>query len=121
MTPSAQPTSLPALLYLLSIDLDRHKLADRKKTGYIVRAAALVDLSLRGNLTADADGTVRIRGHAPTGDPVLDTVLRGIADDHHRSWKDWIRRHDHETLDALEDQLISAGAVSVERRAFLGD
>lgn len=120
MNSTAPATTLPAMLYLLSIDLDKHKLADRKKTGYILRAAALIELAVRGNL-ADVDGKVRVRNDMATGDPVLDAVLAEIAATRDRSWKDWTRHHDGEMVDAVEAQLVRAGSIAVHKHALLGD
>jgi hypothetical protein len=120
MPSSVHTQSLPELLYLLSIDLAKHKQSDRQKIGYIVRAAALTELGLRGSV-ADADGKVQVRRDASTGDPLLDSVLHEIADDRQRSWKDWVRRRERQTLDALENQLKGTGAITIEKHVVLGD
>ena len=75
MTSSAPINSLPSMLYLLSIDLDKDQVPDRQKVGYVLRAAALVELDRRGNLT-DVDGKVHVARDDATGDPVLDQVTR---------------------------------------------
>ncbi len=120
MPSSVHTESLPELLYLLSIDLAKHKQSDRQKIGYIVRAAALTELGLRGSV-ADADGKVQVRRDASTGDPLLDSVSHEIADDCQRSWKDWVRRRERQTLDALENQLKGTGAITIEKHVVLGD
>jgi hypothetical protein len=117
---SADTLSLPELLYLLGIDLDKHKQSERLKLAYVVRAAALTELSLRGNIV-DANGKIDMHHESSTGHPVLDGVLHEIADDRPRSWKDWIRRHERQTLEAVESQLKSAGAITIEKHLLLGD
>lgn len=120
MSSPARPDSLPALLYMLGIDLDAHKVPDRKKLGYVLRAATLVELGLRDNL-ADSDGKVQVTREARTGDAVLDTVLGEIAGDRGRKWKYWVRLNAGGTLSAVESHLVGAGAVQVRRRTLLAD
>jgi hypothetical protein len=105
---------------MLGIDLDAHKVPDRKKLGYVLRAAALVELGLRGNL-ADSDGKVQVTREARTGDAVLDTVQGEIAADRARKWKYWVRHNAGGTLSAVESQLVGAGAIKVQRRTLLAD
>jgi hypothetical protein len=62
-----------------------------------------------------------VRSDAGIGDPLLDSVLREIAADRPRSWKDWIRRHDGDAVQAVEDQLTADGTVVIERRTLWGD
>jgi hypothetical protein len=115
-----QANSLPALLYLLSIDLDKAKVPDRRKTGYVLRAAALIELGLHGKV-ADVRGKAHVTDAGGTGDPVLDRVLGEIARDRDRKWEHWVRRNGRDTLDAVERQLVSAGAITVRKRTFLAD
>nr|WP_202487646.1 GPP34 family phosphoprotein [Streptomyces sp. SID8354] len=84
---------------------------DRSRTELLVRAAALVDLALRGRLREDG-GTVTVSGTEPTGDPVLDGVLRDAADGH--GWKQLVRRHRKRTLTEVEDRLAAKGLLTVE-------
>lgn len=120
MSSSRQANTLPAMLYLLSINLDKAKVPDRQKLGYVVRAAALIELGLRGKV-ADVDGKAHVTDAASTGDPVLDKVLGEITRDRDRKWKHWVRHHSGDTLGAVENQLVSAGAVTVRRRTLLAD
>jgi Golgi phosphoprotein 3 (GPP34) len=78
------PESLPARLYLLAYDRRRQRLTARTQLGYVLRAAALADLELRGNLT-DQDGKARVAGDRVVADPVLDAVLQEIAGSRPRS------------------------------------
>jgi hypothetical protein len=112
--------SLPAMLYLLSIDVDKEKVPDRTKIGLVLRSAALFELVLRGYLT-DVKGKAHPASEAAANDPVLDLVLGEIAKERDRGWSHWIRHHASGTLTAVEDQLMSTGAIKLRRRALLGD
>ncbi|WP_370948188.1 GPP34 family phosphoprotein [Amycolatopsis sp. cg5] len=111
--------SLPAQAYLLALNVERHRLPDRQRAGYLVRAAALTDLLTRGRLTDD-DGVVSPAAAAPTGDVVLDDVLAQIAEQRPAKWKTWIRRDFRGTLAAVEAQLEAAGIIRVDHTRVLG-
>ena len=100
---------LPCLMYLLAHDDAADGPYDRSRTGLLVRAAALVDLALRGRLREDG-GAVTVSGTEPTGDPVLDGVLRDAAGGH--GWKHLVRRHRKRTLTEVEDRLAAAGLLT---------
>ncbi|MEU0967049.1 GPP34 family phosphoprotein [Streptomyces sp. NPDC005917] len=102
---------LACLLYLLAHDEAAEGPYDRSRTELLVRAAALVDLALRGRLGEDG-GTVTVSGTQATSDPVLDGVLRDAADWH--SWKHLVRRHRKRTLTEVEDRLAAAGLLTVK-------
>src|SRR3982074_1603007 len=85
ISPRVQARSLPALLYLLGIGLENEKVPDRKKLGYVMRAAALIDLVLGAKL-ADVGGRARVTSEHGTGDAVLDNVLDEIASHRGRKW-----------------------------------
>lgn len=101
---------LACLMYLLAHDEAAEGPYDRSRAGLLVRAAALADLASRGRLT-EADGEVTVSGTEPTGDPVLDGVLRDAAGGH--GWKHLVRRHRERTLAAVEDRLAAAGLLTV--------
>ncbi len=98
---------LTRLIYLLAHDPAAQAPYDRSRTRLLVRAAALVDLASRGRLGED-DGTVTVLGTGPTGDPVLDGVLRDVAAGH--GWRHLVRRHRRRTLTQVEDRLAATGA-----------
>ncbi|WP_336114748.1 GOLPH3/VPS74 family protein [Streptomyces sp. PTD9-10] len=102
---------LACLMYLLAHDDAAEGPYDRPRTELLVRAAALVDLALRGRLVEDG-GTVTVSGTHPTGDPVLDGVLRDAAAGH--GWKRLVRRHRKRTLREVEDRLAAAGLLTVK-------
>lgn len=97
-------------MYLLAHDDAADGPYDRSRTELLVRAAALTDLALRGRLVEN-DGTAAVSGTEPTGDAVLDGVLRDAADGH--SWKHLVRRHRKRTLTEVEDRLAAAGLLTV--------
>ncbi|PBC93502.1 uncharacterized protein (TIGR04222 family) [Streptomyces sp. Ag82_O1-15] len=98
-------------MYLLAYDDAAEGPYDRSRTELLVRTAALVDLALRGRLEEDGGGTVTVSGAQPTGDPVLDGVLRDAAAGH--GWKRLVRRHRKQTLTQVEDRLAAAGVLTV--------
>lgn len=93
-------------MYLLAYDDAAEGPYDRSRTELLVRTAALVDLALRGRLEEDGGGTVTVSGAQPTGDPVLDGVLRDAAAGH--GWKRLVRRHRKQTLIQVENRLAAA-------------
>ncbi|MFJ4584111.1 GOLPH3/VPS74 family protein [Streptomyces echinatus] len=101
---------LTHLIYLLAHDPAAQAPYDRSRTALLVRAAALADLASRGRLGED-DGTVTVLGTRPTGDPVLDGVLRDAATGH--GWQHLVRRHRKRTLTQVEDRLAAAGLLTV--------
>ncbi|HEX4721509.1 MAG TPA: GPP34 family phosphoprotein [Pseudonocardiaceae bacterium] len=119
MAARTPPDTLPARLCLLGWDADKQRFTQGQELGYVVRGAALVDLSLRGCLSDD-EGKVRASGSKRTGDRVLDDVLRQIGEDRPRSWGAWVRRGARPTLAAVQDQLASARIASVDERRRLG-
>lgn len=93
-------------MYLLAYDDAAEGPYDRSRTQLLVRTAALIDLAWRGRLKEDGGGTVTVSGAQPTGDPVLDGVLRDAAAGH--GWKRLVRRHRKQTLPQVEDRLAAA-------------
>jgi hypothetical protein len=102
---------LASLLYLLAYDEAAEGPYDRSRTRLLVRAAAVIDLALRGRLGQDA-GTVTVSGTESTGDPVLDGVLRDAGAG--RGWKHLVRRHRKQTLTEVENRLAAAGLLTVK-------
>ncbi|MET8451955.1 GPP34 family phosphoprotein [Streptomyces sp. NPDC005209] len=102
---------LACLMYLLAHDDAAEGPYDRSRAELLIRAAALVDLALRGRLGEDG-GTVTVSDTRPTGDPVLDGVLRDAAAGH--GWKHLMRSHRKRTLTEVEDRLAAAGLLTVK-------
>lgn len=112
------PASLAATLFLLAYDPDRGRLGRTEELRYLLRGAALIDLSQRG-CVADRDGRVRASGTRRTGDPLLDALLREIAEANPKPWRHWIRRGGG-TVGAVRDQLADAGTIRVTTTRVLG-
>ncbi|MFF4901923.1 GPP34 family phosphoprotein [Streptomyces sp. NPDC001068] len=107
--------ALPYRMYLLALDDTARGPYDRTRTGFLVRAAALTELVLRGHLVESADGVRRVTAAGPAGDPVLDGVLEEVTDAPH-GWKTLVRRHRARTLRAVEDRLAALGSLTVDTR-----
>jgi Golgi phosphoprotein 3 (GPP34) len=116
---SGYPESLPGQLYLLAYDQRRERLTARTQLGYLMRAAALTDLRLRGHI-ADEGRKVRVTSPGGVADPVLGGVLRELAESRPRSWTRWVRRGARRTRLAVRDQLATGGWIRVEPRRLLG-
>jgi hypothetical protein len=112
------PDTLPAKVYLLACDVERHRLRG-SNVALVVRGALLAELSLRGCVTEE-DGAVRASGTRRTGDPVLDEALRTMGDDRARSWRSWLRRGARPTLAAVRRQLESVDLIRTEPQRILG-
>ncbi|MFG2721869.1 GPP34 family phosphoprotein [Streptomyces sp. NPDC048416] len=107
--------SLYGRMYLVAYDTDTGALYDRTRAGFLLRVAVLAELAGLGRVV-DAAGQVAVADSRPTGDPVLDPVLRR-AGAHRRTWKAWVRADRKETLGAVEDRLAELGLVTVRERA----
>jgi hypothetical protein len=114
------PESLPAQMYLLAYDSDKNRLTARSQLGLILRAAALTELYLTDRLT-DESGHPRAVDGRPTGDPLLDDLVRQIADHRPRSWHRWIGRQENSTLRAVRDRLEADQVIKVDHRRLLPD
>lgn len=102
---------LPSLMYLLAYDDAAEGPYDRRRTQLLLRAAGLIDLALRGRLR-ERDGSVTVSGARPTGNPVLDGVVRDAGAGH--GWKHLVRTHRKRTLTEVEDRLAAAGLLTVK-------
>ncbi|RVU22241.1 GPP34 family phosphoprotein [Streptomyces antnestii] len=105
-------------MYLTAYDTSAHDLYDRTRTGFLLRAAVLAELAIRGHL-AESGGDVTVATPGPTGDPVLDLTLDRVAGDR-RGWKSWIKHDRKETLLAVEDRLAAQGVLAVEDKKSFG-
>lgn len=113
------PDALAARLFLLAHDPERGRLAARSKLGKLLRAAALIDLQLNGNL-ADDNGRARLTTAAPPYDPVLAGVLEDIRAVGPRKWRHWIDRRQRGIARAVRDDLERARLIKVEPHRILG-
>ncbi len=114
------PDALAARLFLLAYDPSTGRLAGRwTKLGRTLRAAALVDLQLSGNL-ADDNGRARLTTAADPVDPVLAGVLKDIRRVGPRKWRTWVDRHHGRIVRDVRDELERARLIKVERYHALG-
>ena len=98
---------------------ERKKLTRTSRLHYLVRAAALEELTLRGLITDD-DGKPKVVSREVTGDPVRDGVLALIRDSGRRGWKHWISKQAGKSRNAQRDRLVAERIIRIERRRVLG-
>jgi hypothetical protein len=110
--------TLPARIYLLACDTDRHRLRGHD-IEIVVRAALLAELNLRGCLVEEGR-VVRSDNSRRTGDALLDDELRIMSESRPRGWRAWLHQGARSTLAAVRDQLASAGLITVDRSRRLG-
>lgn len=110
--------SFPQRTYLMAYDLDGSKLYDRTRAAFLVHAAALTELILRG-LVRDDGGHPQVVTGPPSGDLVLDELLSEMAV-HRRSWKSWLRHHCKQSRACTEAALDETGAITITGRRLGG-
>jgi len=110
---------LPAQLFLLAVDPRRQRLTARIELGYVLRAAALVDLQLSGHLV-DVDGRPKATDSAAAADPVLDGVLRQVTADPRRRWRYWIRKDTRQLIRDVRHQLLAGRRIELAPYRILG-
>jgi Golgi phosphoprotein 3 (GPP34) len=116
---SAQsPIGLPASAFLIAYDVEKQKLVGRGTHGILVRAAALVELSLGGQLV-DHEGKAQPTGRR-TDDPVLDAVLGQITASRPRTWKHWVNKGHKDTYQAVRERLAVQRVIRVQEAKLLG-
>ncbi|PRY30583.1 GOLPH3/VPS74 family protein [Pseudosporangium ferrugineum] len=115
----AVPTSLAQRVFLLAHDPAKGRVRTGTHLGSMLRAAALADLYLAGNLT-DVRGRAAVEGRYSGGDPVLDGLLAEIAGARPRTWQSWVGRGHRATIAAVRRQLADDGWVRLEPRRVLG-
>jgi Golgi phosphoprotein 3 (GPP34) len=114
-----RPDSLPAQLFLLAVDPRRQRLTGGGELGYVLRAAALVDLQLSGQLM-DVDGRPKATGPEPVPDPVLAAVLNQVAAGPVRRWRYWIRKDARRITEAVADALVATRRIERHPYRILG-
>lgn len=113
------PASLPSRMYLLAHDPARQKLTSCERIGLTLRAAALADLYLGGQLRDD-NGRPKTTGTPVTGDPVLANLLQLIAGAKPMAWHRWIGKGERHFRAQVRDQLAQQRIIRVEPRRILG-
>ena len=119
MPTRSQPKTLPAKLYLLSVDPDSERLSTSRELGVLLRGAAVADLSMRKFLREEG-GKVVASGTKRSGDAVLDDLLREVSEAPPRTWRSWVRRGNRSTMRAVEQQLEAAGLITVRELRVMG-
>ncbi|MFC9689925.1 GPP34 family phosphoprotein [Kribbella sp. NPDC056951] len=117
--PAAPPESLAARTFLLAYDPAKGRLTGRSTLGKVLRAAALIDLQLRGNLADDNGRAIPTRAAAPN-DEILAGLLTEIRSSNPRKWRTWIDRRNVAMIRDIRDELAHAQLIKVEPYRFLG-
>ncbi|MEV4286352.1 GPP34 family phosphoprotein [Nonomuraea bangladeshensis] len=114
-----QSESLTRSAFLLAFDLRKDRLTERGALGYLLRAAALAELLLAGNL-ADESGKARALT-APAVEPgsLPAVVWEQIANSPPRSWRRWVQKDHGKAVGVVRDELAAARLINVERRRVL--
>ncbi|MEO3801217.1 GPP34 family phosphoprotein [Nonomuraea sp. B1E8] len=110
--------SLPRSAFLLAFDLRKERLANRGELGYLLRAAALAELLVAGNLTDDAGMARAVIAPVDPG-PLQAAVWEQISNSPPRSWRQWIRKDRADAFRLVRDELEAARLIRVERRRVL--
>lgn len=114
------PESLPAELFLLAYDSRKGKLTQRAHLGYMLRAAALAELWLGGQIV-ETDGKVnpgKTKTAAP--DPLSRNVLGQVTDTPGKKWHHWVRKDYRAAVGVVRDQLEADRVIKVEKYRMLG-
>jgi hypothetical protein len=114
-----RPDTLPAQLFLLAVDPARRRLTGRSELGYVLRAAALVDLQLTGHLVDDG-GRPKAAENPEPPDPTLEPVLRQVTADPGRRWAYWVRRDARRATGAVREQLVEGRRIELQPYRILG-
>ncbi len=118
--PAQPPESLAARIFLLAYDPAKGRLAGRSKLGKVLRAAALIDLQLHGNL-ADDNGRAQPTKAAPPKDQLLAKILTEIGTTGPRKWRTWIDRRQRAIVRDVRDELARTQLIKVEPRRIFPD
>ncbi|TCC40076.1 GPP34 family phosphoprotein [Kribbella capetownensis] len=113
------PDALAARVFLLAYDPMKGRLTNTSKLGKLLRAAALVDLQLAGNL-ADDNGRARLTKLAVPDDQVLAGILADIGSRGPRKWKTWVDRRQRAIVREVRSDLERAYLIRVESYRVLG-
>lgn len=113
--------TLPQRLYLLSYDMDKGRFDPVSTTyrGHLLRAAALTELILGGWLHVRDGGAERAAARPPE-DPFLAGVLAGLAPKEPGHWVNAVPDRTWAAEDAVREQLVANGEITVDRGRVLG-
>ncbi|GAA2532796.1 GOLPH3/VPS74 family protein [Pilimelia columellifera] len=115
----AVPNSLPQRIYLLAYNPDKGKVGTSTELGAMLRAGALADLYLNGQLI-DVRGRAAINGQHLCSDPILAGLLEEIARSKPRKWQHWIDKRQRATVNTVRQQLDDGGWARCQRYKILG-
>ncbi len=113
------PLPLPAQLFLLAVNPNRERLTRRSELGYVLRAGALAELLLRGDLVDEDGRAASVRASRPA-DPVLGPIFQQVADGRRRRWSHWVYKGARRTTGVVQDQLAAQRYITVESYRILG-
>jgi hypothetical protein len=110
---------LPAQLFLLAVNPNKERLTRRSELGYVLRAGALAELLLRGDLVDEDGRAVPVRASGPA-DPVLGPVFQQVAEGRRRRWSYWVKAGARKITGVVRDQLAAQRYLTVESYRVLG-
>lgn len=116
--------TIPQEFVLLALDRETNKIKSmfRMHVAIYTIMACMVELSLNGNVTFEADDTVRITNSTPTGEKYLDRLLEIIAAEKPRKLKKWVSYFYYrqgEIYKMVVGSLVDIGVLEVENTEFL--
>ncbi|GLU50185.1 GOLPH3/VPS74 family protein [Nocardiopsis ansamitocini] len=113
--------TLPQRLYLISYDTDKGRFDPVSTTyrGPLLRAAALAELII-GGLLHGRGGKAEHTAVRPPEDPFLAEVLADVAPNEPGHWINAVQRGTVRAEEAVCEQLVANGSITVERGRMLG-
>lgn len=111
--------SLTGQLYVFAYASGHTLRIARTERDYLLRAAVVADLQLRGRLV-DHAGRVQVSSREPVGEPVLDAVLAEITESKPRPWRRWVQRNHRAFRRTVQNRLVTLGLITVQSRRILG-
>jgi Golgi phosphoprotein 3 len=118
------PLTMPEELMLLMLDDETGRLMERAAPAgdYALAGSLLAELALEGRIDTDPDHLF-VANPAPTGDALLDGVLRKVGDsprqESSRYWIETLARDVETFRDTLFERLVARGILRREEGRFL--
>ncbi|MEV6601138.1 GPP34 family phosphoprotein [Actinoplanes sp. NPDC051346] len=113
------PSSLPQRVFLLAYNPAKGRVGMGTELGAMLRAGALADLYLKGQLT-DVRGRATVNDRLPGDDSVLAGLLGEISGSRPRKWQHWIDKRQRATVGAVRQQLADGGWARCQPYKILG-
>lgn len=115
----ALPDRLPARIYLLALDREKHRLVASDRIGYALRGAALAELLLSGAIADDGGRVTPVRTVAADG--LTAAVQQEIRDAKRpRTWRHWVTTRARRARPVVRDALADGRFITVRRDRVLG-